>query len=129
MATATEFSVTLENRPGTLADLMEALGNADVNVEGLQGMPCGGEGIVHFVTNNPSRAEQALRAASIPYTTRQVLLLNIPNQPGAGGRVARAMADAGVNVDGSYVTFGGQVVIGVDNLAQAQEVAGTLGVL
>jgi hypothetical protein len=129
MARETEFTVTLENRPGTLADLMETLGNAGVNVGGLQGMPCAGQGMVQFVTNNPNGTERALQAAGIQYQTSQVLLLTIPNQPGAGGRVARAIAEAGINIEAAYVTMGGQVVIGVDNLAGAEEVASNLGVL
>ena len=128
MATATEFKVTLENRPGTLATLMEALGKANVNVEGLQGMDSGGKGVVQFVTNNPDAAGRALSAAGIQYTTRQVLLVTIPNRPGEGGRAARALADAGINVDGVYITFAGQVVLGVDKLAEAQAVASKLGV-
>ena len=127
MATATEFRVTMENRPGTFADVMEALGKANVNVEGLQGMPCAGQGVGQLVTNNPDGAGRALAAAGIQYTTRQVLLLKIPNRPGEGARVARAMSDAGVNIDGVYVTFGGQVVLGADKLADAQEVARKLG--
>jgi hypothetical protein len=43
--------------------------------------------------------------------------------------VARALANAGVNIDGVYVTFGGQVVLGVDKLTDAEEVARKLGVL
>ena len=52
MATATEFKVTMENRPGTLAELMEALGGAGINIDGIirysGGMdtPWGGDGVI-----------------------------------------------------------------------------------
>jgi hypothetical protein len=38
------------------------------------------------------------------------------------------MANARVNVDGVYVTMGQGVVMGVDNLSSAQQVASELGV-
>jgi hypothetical protein len=113
----------MENRPGTFADVMEALGKANVNVEGLQGMPCAGQGVGQFVTNNADGAARALGAAGIQHTTRQVLLLTIPNRPGEGGRVARALANAGVNVDGVYAR---RVVLGVD-VGRRPEVARKLG--
>jgi hypothetical protein len=128
MATATEFTVTLENRPGTLAELSEALGNAGINIDGLQGMPCEGRGVIQLVTNDPNGAAQALDGAGIQYTSRDVLLLNLVNEPGALARVTRAMADAGINVNAVYVTMGQGVVMGVDNLSAAQQVASELGV-
>jgi hypothetical protein len=128
MATATEFTVTLENRPGTLAGLSEALGSAGINIDGLQGMPCEGRGAIQLVANDPDGAAQALDGAGIQHTTREVLLLNLVNEPGALARVTRAMADAGINIDAVYVTMGQGVVLGVDNLSSAQQVASELGV-
>lgn len=127
MGTAREFTVTLENRPGTLAELMEVIGNAGVNIDGLQGMPCEGRGVIQFVTDNPDSAAQALDAAGVEYTVRDVLMGHVADEPGAGARVARAMSDAGINVDAMYVTMSQHVVVGTDNHQGAQAVAQELG--
>jgi len=129
VAMATEFVVTVENRPGTLGDIAQALGNAGVNIEGIQGMPCEGWGVIHMMVNNDEGAQKALDAAGVRYTTREVLLLNLPNEPDALGRVARTMGQAQINIDAVYSTASGQVVLGVDDLTGAQEVASNLGVL
>jgi hypothetical protein len=129
MATATEFAVELEDRPGTLAELLELLGNAGVNVEGFGGAAVGSKAMLQFITDNPERATSVLDTAGRAYSKREVLLLTIANQPGAGARVARAFADEGINITGGYVTFSGQVAFATDNQTKAAEVAGRLGVL
>lgn len=126
---ATEFTVMLEDRPGSLAKLGEALGEADVNIDAIQGMPLDGKGIVKFVPDNPDGAAKALNAVGIAYTTREVLMVDILDQPGTLGDVARVMSSAGINIDAVYVSLSGKVVLGVDDLAGAQEVAGGMAVL
>ena len=61
--------------------------------------------------------------------TRDVLLVRILNEPGTLGEVALVMARAGVNIDTVYVTMRGQVVLGVDDLAGATQVAGGMAVM
>ena len=40
-----DLTIFLEDRPGTLADMGEALGKAGVNIEGASGFPCEGKGL------------------------------------------------------------------------------------
>ncbi len=129
MATATELTVTLEDRPGTLADMAEALGNAGVNIDGLQGAAVGGKGMVQVITNNPKGATQALDKAGLKYTTREVLLVKLEDKPGALGRLARAMAKAGVNITASYLTMKGTLALGVSDMPKAEKVARDMGVM
>jgi hypothetical protein len=126
---AVEFTVRLEKRPGTLGKMAKVLGDAGVNIEGMQAMVCGGEGIVQLVTSDPDGASKALDAAGIEYTSREVLLLKLANEPGTLARAARAMGEAGVDLDATYVTMGGQVVFGTADLAGARKVASGLGLL
>ena len=128
MARVTEFTVTLQNRPGTLADTAEALGNAGVNIDGLQAMPCEGRDGVQLVAGNPDGAARALDSAGLKHTRREVLLISLEDKPGALARVARAVAKAGINIDAAYVTMSGKVVLGVDKLAGAEDVLKGLGV-
>jgi hypothetical protein len=63
---------------------------------------------------------------------REVLVLrrgvDIVDQPGAAGVVARAMADADVNVELIYVALSGDVVLGTDDLEKAREAQRRAGV-
>jgi len=46
---ATELTVILPDAPGSLARLGRALGDARINLEAIQGITRGGEGLVRFV--------------------------------------------------------------------------------
>jgi hypothetical protein len=126
---ATEFRVSLEDRPGALARLGEALGDARVNIQAIQGVSLEGKGIVQFVPNNPDKAERALDGAGIPYSRREVLVVRVLDEPGMLGDVALVMSRAGINIDSVYVTTRGHVVLGVDDLVGATQVAGGMAVM
>lgn len=118
---ATDITVILEDRPGTIADMGEALGKAGINIEGLCGFPCAGEGIVHLLVGDAAAARTALEGAGFEVRDeREILIVEEASQPGALGQIARKIADAGVNLDLSYVNDKGQLVLGVDDLEKAR---------
>jgi hypothetical protein len=52
---------------------------------------------------------------------REVLVVNIEDRPGALGELARQLAEASVNIELAYTTFGGvRVVIATDDLTSAR---------
>ena len=126
---AIEFSVILEDRPGTLARLGSVLGDARVNIEAIQGTSREAAGLVQFVAANPDRAAHALDAAGIPYITREILIVRVLDQPGMLGDIALVMSQAGINIDSVYLTSRGLVVLGVDDLDGAIQVAGGMAVM
>jgi hypothetical protein len=126
---ATEFRILLTDRPGTLAGLGGALGDAGVNIEAIQGVTLEGKALVRFVPNDPEKAARILGEAAIAYTRREVLIVKVLDEPGMLGDVALVMAHAGINIDAVYVTTRGHVVLGVDDLLGAVQVAGGMAVM
>jgi hypothetical protein len=124
---ATEFTVILEDRPGSLADLTEALAKNAVNIMAIHATPCPQEGYVQFITSNPDATIQALRDAAIDYSVQSVLVMSLPNEPGTLARIARALGNEGININSLYITMERQIVIDVDNLHKAQEMVMGLG--
>lgn len=125
---ATEFTVQIQDRPGELARLTEALRKGGVNILALHATSCPDQGMVQFVTNNPDATVEALKTVSIAYNVREVLLLPLKEEPEALVRLATAIAEEGININALYVTNQGQVVLDTDNLLSAQRVAMGLGV-
>ena len=122
---AIDFKLLLEDRPGTLADLLEPLGKAGVNVEGICGFPCEGRGVIHLLVGDPSAARAALAEAGIEIVEeREVLVLPMLDSPGEGGEVSRRLAQSGVNLDLVYMATGTRAVIGADDLGLAKTVLG-----
>jgi hypothetical protein len=124
---ATEFTVILEDRPGSLADLTEALAKNAVNITAIHATPCPEEGFVQFITSDPDATIRALRDASLDYTVQDVLLVTLPNEPGTLARVSRALGDGNININSLYITMNSQIVLDVNDLQKAQEIVMGLG--
>jgi hypothetical protein len=126
MAIRTELVVRLQNSPGAVSRLCAVLAEARINV---LAMSVEATGFLRAVVDNPIHAAGALRDQHYTVEERDVLYVTLPNEPGAGGKIARLIADAGVNIDylyGSVVEGQPQaaVVIGVGDAARAAAAAG-----
>jgi hypothetical protein len=126
---ASEFQVVIEDKPGTLAGLGSALGDATVNIEAVHGISLEGKSIIQFVPNEPDATARALDRAGIAYTRREVLIVRVLDQPGMLGDVALVMSTAGININSVYMTTHGHVVLGVDDLAGATQIAAGMAVM
>jgi hypothetical protein len=117
---ATDLTVTLEDRPGELARLGEALGGAGINIEGLCGIGMAGRGVIHVLVEDVAVARQALEGAGIAVEAEADALVSDmsaqADTPGALGMAARAVADAGVNIVAMYLaTHDRGVIVTSDN--------------
>jgi hypothetical protein len=119
----TNLTVVLQDERGQLATLGEAAGAAGVNIEGMCAFTGEGRGIIHLLIANDAvdRAVAALTNAGMGVADRrEVLVIDIANQPGSLGELARQLSGAGVNIELLYTTFGGvKVVIATDDMASA----------
>lgn len=116
-----DLTITLENRPGTLADMGEVLGRAGINIDGIGGFVTAGEGIFHILVEDGEAARRALEEAGMQARDeRDVLVLAVEDRPGVLGDVTRRLAAAGVNIDLAYLVTKTRLVIGVDDLERAR---------
>jgi hypothetical protein len=120
-----DLTIALEHRPGALAELGEALGRAGVSIEGGGVFASGGMAVAHYLFDDDAGAGGALRSAGFRVTaTRPVVTLCLRQaEPGQLGRIARLMADAGVNIDVQYSDHHNRLILVVDDPKRAQEVA------
>jgi hypothetical protein len=124
-----DLTVSLEDRPGTLADLGEALGKAGINIEGLCVVTSEGRAIGHVLIEDATSARQALEGAGIKVEGEaEPLIWETPpdavDRPGAMGESARIVANAGVNIQLLYLaTKNRAVLITSDNKKAAQALA------
>ena len=118
---AKDLTVILKDRPGTLADLGEALGNAGINMGGMCGFPSEGKAVIHILVEDGAGARRVLENAGLEVSgEREVLVLEVEDRPGAFGDIARKIDNAGVNINLAYLATRTRLVIGADNLAKAQ---------
>ena len=125
------FIIKLENRPGALADLGEALGERGVNITGLSGMTWDVEGGgLGLITNDDDATRTVLEDRNADYREVELISAAIEDRPGALGAAARRLAAREVNIETVIPTGmqGGRVTIafGVDDVAAAREALGDL---
>ena len=118
----TNITINLDHRPGELARLGEALGQAGINVNGMCAITSADAGTIHLLINDAGGARTALGAAGIAVDSeREVLVVEtIQDQPGALGEIARRVAEAGVNLDLVYLATNTRLVLGADDLEKAR---------
>src|SRR5262245_53374208 len=119
-----DLIVNLENKPGMLAGVGELLGIAGVNIEGICGAAIEGaeSAWVHLLFEDGDMAISALEAAGVDYGgVRDVEVVSIVDQPGEMGRMLRKVADAGVNVDLTYLATSNRLVLGGSDIAALRD--------
>jgi hypothetical protein len=120
-----DLGIELDDRPGALAEMGEALGRAGVSIEGGGVFVANGVGVAHFLFNDGEAAKRALDAAGIRVMEiNDVVVLRLrQGEPGQLGKLARRMADKGVNIRVQYSDHDHQLILVVDNLERGREVA------
>src|SRR5436305_12725609 len=86
--TATQLAVFLANRPGALARVCEALGNAGVNIHALATSDTVDHTVVRMVVSDPTKALMLLGEAGVPAPEPEVLASETASQPGARAQLA-----------------------------------------
>jgi hypothetical protein len=121
---ATDLTVVLRDEPGQLARLGESTGTAGVNIHGMCAFTGEGRGIIHVLVDDEAveRAVSALEEGGLGVVDqREVLVVDLEDRPGSLGELARELAEANVNIELMYTTFGGvKVVIATDDLESAR---------
>jgi hypothetical protein len=93
------FLVDLENVPGEFARISEAIAAKGINITMISGATCGSSGRVALATDNDTATRTVLGEAKLTYTESEVTEATLQNQPGALAKVARRLADSGVNIE------------------------------
>lgn len=95
-----QFVVQLENVPGALARLAESLAARGVDLRAIGGGGIGEQGHIILTTADDDTTRTVLVDGGYTFIEGESILTEVDDRPGGMARVARALADAGVNVYG-----------------------------
>jgi hypothetical protein len=120
-----EIIVTVDDRPGILAEIGELLGSRGVNIETLSASTHNGRGVLHLVVDDGEEAGEALTSEGFKVeAVRPVMTVTLDDRPGELGRYCRRLARAGVSISAAFVAKRGggetELIFAVDNLDQAK---------
>jgi hypothetical protein len=134
METAKQLSVTLANKPGRLAAMLGEFSKRKVNLRALSVMDTGERGTLRFVPEDFENAVDNLQKMNLRFDAADVLLVEVPSQPGAFRNICEKLAADHLNIDHAYCSFslrgtkgGVLAVIRVNDLAKAQRVLSETG--
>ncbi len=128
MAKTKQFTITVQNQPGAVAEVARTLGNAKVNILALLGTAQGTSGTVQLVAEDAKRAKKALDEAKLAYHETAAEEYELPNKPGALAQSLDKLAAKGVNLNSIYATApkGGKKAVVVYTVeVEAKAVAAT----
>ncbi len=98
------IEVTVEDKPGELARIADTLAVAKVNIISIStDRHEDGTTTLRMVTDDLERAAAVLKKAKVEYRLTALLTVTLPDQPGQLARVAKQLAQAGVNIEHLYL--------------------------
>ena len=125
------FLLELENKPGELARVTEAIAAKGVDINGVTGSTCGSSGSVALMTDNDDATRTALGAAGVKFREMEPTQAAVGVAPGSLAKVCRRLADGGVNIEALMPTGmeGDHVMIAfiTGDPAKARQILSTAG--
>lgn len=116
---ATDFRVVVPNRPGAFVEVLSALGDAGINIDGFCGDLRPGEnwGFLHVLVDDAAGARDALEQAAFEITgVHEVDVLDVEDRPGALAETVRRYSDEMRNIEVIYQDGSSRVVIGTEDM-------------
>lgn len=101
-----QIVVSIENSPGRLFEVTDALGKAGINLRALNLVDTGAFGQLRLLVSDVARARNILMEMQIPAYVNEVVAADIEDKPGSLAAVLKPLKDAGVNVIFMYAFIG-----------------------
>ena len=127
MEIGTQLALFLENRPGTLARVCDALSAADINIYAITTSDTVDHVVIRMVVSNPRKALLIFEEHGTLVVEDEVLMVDGDNKPGSLARLAEKLADAKINVEYLYSATHprirkGLIILRVNNVKKALKV-------
>lgn len=97
-----QLSIFMENRAGRLAEIMQSLGGAGINIRALSLADTSDFGILRLIVSQVDKALEVLRAGGHTVSLTEVVAVEVPDRPGGLASVLTPLRQAGVNVEYMY---------------------------
>ena len=114
----------MQDKPGELARVCEALGNNGVNIKAIASERHHSGPRIRIVTDDETTTTSSLKRMGAPFELQEVLVVSLSDRPGELGKMARKLAKAMVNVNSIYIISKEngvtEMALTVDNMRKAK---------
>ena len=99
---AKQLAVFLDNRPGTLGRLCEALAEAKINIFAISSSDTVDHIVFRMVVNDAAQAKRILEERGTLVVSTDVLMIDGDNKPGSLAEIANRLGAAKINIEYAY---------------------------
>ncbi len=127
-----QLSIFVENKPGSLNEIIGALGALEINIRALSLADTESFGILRLIVDHPEQAAEKLRGR---YSVKlnHVVGVRMEDRPGGLSVPLSVLANAGVSVEYAYAFIGKRdndacVILRTDNREKAEAALRAAGI-
>ena len=102
-----EISFTMPNKVGLLSEVTTAIAGAKVNITAICAYAMENSAYFMLTTDSNAKAKKTLAPLGVEIEEEDVVAVELPNKSGELEKVAKRMADAGIDIEYMYATAGG----------------------
>ena len=127
-----QLTAFIENRPGKLKSMVEAISGAEVNIRAMSIADTKDFGILRIIVSDTEKAKTALSACCMT-SVIDVIAVKMTDKAGSLAEILGVLDSAGINIDYMYAFTapadkGAYVVIRVDDNASVEKVLSEHGI-
>ena len=131
--TINQISVFLENKPGTLSQLIHLLADNNIDLLALSIAESRDCGILRIIVDRPAETAELLKDSGIPFAENDVLAVKVNDTPGSLTNILAVLADNGISLAYSYAFFSRTngkafIVLRVDDNDAAEKILNDSGI-
>jgi len=104
---AREISFTMPNKVGLLSEVTTTIAKVKVNITAICAYGMENNAFFMLTTSSNAKAKKALANLGVGMEEKDVVEVEMPNKPGELQKVAKKIADAGIDIQYVYATAGG----------------------
>ena len=128
-----QVSIFVENKPGTLVSITDAIGAAGVDIRAMSIADTQDFGILRLIVSDNEKTKQAVQNIGCVVSITEVVAVAVSDRPGALNDVMHVLSENGVNIEYMYafLTSRGHnayVVLRVADNDKAAEILAAKGV-
>jgi len=97
-----QLAIFLDNRPGTLARLADALGAAKINIYAISTSDTVDHSVIRLVVDDYRRALNLFEEHGTLVVEDDVIMIEGDNKPGSLARIAHKLSNAKINIEYAY---------------------------
>jgi len=100
--TINQISVFVENKPGRLFEVVEALGRNGIDIKAISLTDSSDFGIVKLICEKPQQAYDVLIENGFTVSLTKVMAIVIPDRPNSLASVLKTLKDSNINIEYMY---------------------------